>query len=138
MIKAWPELGRIAGFGINGLVATGCHYTILSILLASGLVPYAGLASGIGAVFGIAVSFIGNRFLVFRSTEKLGRTLPRFLLLYGIIALFHATFLFLWTDLAGLAKGTGFLAATAIATILSYLGNRYLVFGVTDSPAGQA
>jgi putative flippase GtrA len=52
----------------------------------------------------------------------------KFLFLYGVIAVFHAGFLWLWTDMMGLNHRVGFLFATVFQVIGSYFGNRLWVF----------
>jgi putative flippase GtrA len=61
-------------------------------------------------------------------SESLPRQAMRFAGLYAGIAVLHAGFLLVWTDLSGLDYRLGFLLATGIQTALSYLGNRHLVF----------
>lgn len=117
-----------ARFIANGLVATAVHYVALIVLIEGVGFNSAGLANGIAAVFGISASYVGNRYFVFQSGATLMRTLPPFLILYATIALLHATVLAIWTDYGGLPYTIGFLIGTAGSILISYLGNRYLVF----------
>ncbi len=123
-------------FLVNGLAATGVHYGVLVLLVEELKVHPVGLANGMASVVGISASYLGNRYVVFGSGTPSSKTLPRFLLLYAAIAVVHAGFLAVWTDILGLRYETGFLIATIVATGVSYLGNRYLVF--RDGASGQA
>lgn len=128
-VDARAERGQLARYAINGVVATLVHYGALSLLIEVARLPSAGLANGIAAMFGIAASFVGSRYFVFRAGHApiVGQAL-RFGLLYGAIALLHAATLWLWTDVAGLDYRLGFLVATALQFACSYAGNRFLVF----------
>jgi putative flippase GtrA len=120
---------EFARFVANGLVATAVHFTVLTVLLDLAHVPLAAAANFVAALFGIAVSFIGNRTFVFRQGEgKLSGQLPRFAGLYLAMAGLHALVLYFWTDRWGLDYRLGFVMATSMQVLLSYLGNRILVF----------
>lgn len=115
-------------FVLNGLFATAVHYAVLTALIEIAHVKFAGLASGIAAVFGISTSYLGNKLLVFQSNASHTRALPRFLLLYACVALLHAGVLTVWTDTAKLPYTAGFLLATAGSLLLTYFSNRRFVF----------
>jgi putative flippase GtrA len=124
-----PRITELARFVINGLVATAVHYGVLSFNIRVLGIPSAGLSNFIAAWFGITVSFVGSRFFVFR--RKDAPLLPqamRFLVLYVSIACLHGLLLFVWTDLLHLNYTVGFLVATILQTMLSYLGSKMLVF----------
>ena len=126
MIRSAPELLR---FGINGAVATCVHYVALTIALQTMHIPSAALANFLGAAFGIASSFLGNRYFVFTNSKStLIRQLIQFSGLYGAIAILHGVILLLWTDWKGWDYRTGFLLATFAQIFFSYMGNKYLVF----------
>ncbi|MCY7317129.1 MAG: GtrA family protein [Ramlibacter sp.] len=123
------ELGQVARYIVNGLLATAVHYGVLTFCLAVLKLPSAGVANLIAAVFGITASFFGSRYFVFRRPDEPMRSqAARFALLYGAIALLHALVLALWTDLLGLDYRLGFLLATGLQVTLSYWGNKRLVF----------
>ncbi len=91
--------------------------------------PSAGVANFVAAWFGIAASFVGSRFFVFRRQPLHGRIRRvRFLILYASIACLHGLLLFAWTDVLHLDYSIGFLIATVLQTVLSYIGNKLLVF----------
>ena len=114
---------------LNGVVATAVHYTILSLLVALDALPYAGLANTVAAAFGIASSFIGNRYFVFADLSRPAwQQLLRFLPIYAILALFHGVFLFFWTDIGGYDYRIGFLISVFVQFVCSYVANKRWVF----------
>lgn len=121
--------GQVQRYLVNGLVATAVHYSILRFNLEVLGVPSAGLANAIAAIFGIAVSFLGNRYFVFRASSGcIARQGVKFLLSYGLIALLHGLILYLWTDRAGLNYTLGFLIATGMQVACSFVVNKSMVF----------
>lgn len=116
---------------INGLVATAVHFFVLTFNLKVLDWQSAGLANLVAAVFGITTSFIGSRYYVFSgSLESLFKQLYRFILLYAVIALMHGLLMFLWVDLYHYNYILGFVIATVMQVVCSYLGNKVLVFKV--------
>lgn len=121
--------GQVPRYVVNGLVATAVHYSILRFNLEVLGMPWAGLANAIAAMFGIAVSFLGSRYFVFRAASGcIARQGVRFLLSYGLIALMHGLILYLWTDRAGLNYTLGFLIATGMQVACSFVVNKFVVF----------
>ncbi|MBL8552413.1 MAG: GtrA family protein [Hyphomonadaceae bacterium] len=125
-----PQIGEIIRFAINGLVATAVHYTAFYTLYRVLGLPSAAASNAIGAVFGIASSFLGSRYFVFpdRRGTDIGREAAKFVALYAAIAALNAAIMFVWTDLGGLSYNAGFAIAIVLQTILAFLGNRHLVF----------
>jgi putative flippase GtrA len=122
-------LWQLIRYVVNGVAATIVHYTVLRTGLEILHLPSAGLANFLGAIFGIAVSFAGSRWFVFRSfDEPLTRQAMKFVALYAAIACMHAIVLFAWTDLWRLDYTIGFLLGIVGQVIGSYFGNRFLVF----------
>ncbi|UUY10025.1 GtrA family protein [Pseudomonas sp. J452] len=120
------EVGR---FVINGLFATAVHYAALIFNLRVLELPSAGLANFFAAWCGIAASFIGSRFFVFRSREApLARQATRFLASYAAIACLHGLLLYVWTDQLQRDYAVGLVLAAMMQAVLSYLGNKLLVF----------
>jgi putative flippase GtrA len=116
-------------YAINGLTATAVHYAVLTFAMEVLSFSSAGLANLLAAATGILSSFIGNRYFVFASTkEAIINQAIRFVWLYSGIAAMHATVLFLWTDLRGFDYRSGFIVATVLQVLLSYTGNKLLVF----------
>jgi putative flippase GtrA len=114
---------------INGLFATAVHYGVLTFNITFLKFESAGIANFVAALFGITISYIGNRVYVFRSrTHAIFSEMLRFLVLYLVIALCHGVVLSAWTDWQGWDYRWGFLAATCMQVCLSYCGNKILVF----------
>lgn len=116
-------------YAINGIVATAVHYAVLTFNVQVCSMPSAGLANFVAAIFGIATSFVGSRYFVFAPTgEGFGAQATKFAGLYGAFAVVHGVVLWVWTDWWGHDYRLGFLLATALQVIGSYLGNKFLVF----------
>jgi putative flippase GtrA len=116
-------------YAINGIVATAVHYAVLTFNVQVWSMPSAGLANFVAAFFGIATSFVGSRYFVFEPTgEGFWAQATKFGGLYGAFAVVHGVVLWVWTDWWGYDYRLGFLLATALQVIGSYLGNKFLVF----------
>jgi putative flippase GtrA len=114
---------------INGLLATAIHYVVLNFNILILDIKVIGLANLIGAIFGISASFVGSRYFVYRGhNDTFINQGFRFVVLYGIIALFHGGVLYFWSDIYQLNYHLGFIVATALQMILSYSGNKIFVF----------
>nr|WP_237049568.1 GtrA family protein [Lysobacter oculi] len=121
--------GEVARYIANGLVATLVHYCVLEANMSLLDMRSAGVANGVAAVFGIAVSFLGSRYFVFPGrTDGALMQLSRFLPVYAILALMHMLFLRAWSDHFGFDYRVGFLIATALQVAVSFLANKLLVF----------
>ena len=114
---------------VNGLLATAVHFAFLYLFVDVLFFSSAGLANFLAAFAGIASSFLGNRFFVFQKTDDgiVGQYL-KFLTLYAVIAVLHGLVLYVWTDVYGYDYRLGFIIATIIQFISSYLGNKKFVF----------
>lgn len=116
---------------INGLVATGIHYSVLTFLLKVLQFSSAGLSNLLAAIVGITVSFLGSRYFVFRRTdESLIAQGAKFSLLYGLIAFLHGGVLYMLTDRLLIDYRISFVCATVLQVLLSFFGNKVLVFKV--------
>ena len=114
---------------VNGVIATIVHFATLTVLLEVARLPLASLANVIAACFGIAVSFVGNRYFVFAGTSgSLAVHAAKFLGLYAAIALMHGAVLLILSDWLAFDYRLGFVIATFVQFILSYSGNKILVF----------
>jgi len=123
------DRAEMARYVVNGLFATLVNFSVLTFNLKVLLLPSAAIASFIATAIGIAVSFAGNRWYVFRGHEDpILSHIWRFALLYGAIACVQAAFFYVWTDRLGLSYIPGFIIATAMQLALSYVGNKALVF----------
>jgi putative flippase GtrA len=122
----YPEIRR---YIVNGLVATVVHFGVLTFNIEVLHLHSAGVANLIAACFGISTSFLGSRYFVFRNLQRPMITQASlFVGLYAAIALLHGLFLLGWTDVLGHDYRAGFVVATGLQVLMSYLGNKYLVF----------
>jgi len=129
LVRVDSSHAQAARYIVNGVIATAVHYVVLQFNLSVAHIPYAGVANLLAAVVGITTSFLGNRYFVFRAhAGSLLQQFTKFGLLYACIALLHGTVLWLWTDLNHLDFRIGFLLATALQVVLSFWGNKVLVF----------
>ena len=120
---------ELARYVVNGLVATAVHFAVLSFNLKVWGMSSAGFANFIAAFFGIATSFVGSRYFVFKKrSESIFSQAIKFACLYGAIAMLHGLVLYGWTDRWGYDYRLGFLLATLLQISLSYVGNKTLVF----------
>jgi len=122
---------EIVRYILNGIVATLVHYGLLNFnILVLGIAPV-GLANFIAALFGIITSFIGSRYFVYKThTNSLFDQIFNFYILYLCIAVLHGFVLYVWTDRYGLNYHLGFVCASILQVLLSYLGNKLLVFKI--------
>lgn len=124
-----PRTAEAGRFIVNGLLASAVHYAALSFNLQVLEMPSAGLANFFAAWFGIAASFIGSRFFVFRHREEPWvQQAKRFLASYAAIACLHGLLLYAWTDRLHLDYTVGLILAAMMQAVLSYLSNKLLVF----------
>ena len=123
-MKAWPSLLRYA---LVGAVATASHWGLMALLVeAGGLRPW--LASGVGAVLGAQVAFVGNRRYTFAHQ---GPWWPAWWRFMGTAALGAVV------GMALVAAGTALawhyllaqMVATALVLLLTFAVNRVWAFG---------
>jgi len=113
----------------NGAFATLIHYSVLIFNVEVIKFDSIGFSNAVAAIFGISASFIGSRFFVFKNkNNSLINQLTTFLVLYGLIATMHGLLLYWWTDVQGMNYHAGFVLATGLQVLLSYWGNKKLVF----------
>nr|WP_253247615.1 GtrA family protein [Stenotrophomonas maltophilia] len=125
------DLRQFARFVANGLAATAVHFGVLTFLVEVMHVESKGVANSIAAVFGIFASFMGNRFFVFASkTGSIRKELLRFSALYAALAFLSGALMALWADVLAFDYRIGFVAISGVQLVLSFLGNRMLVFKV--------
>lgn len=123
------DRAEITRYVMNGLLATGVHYSVLTFNMQVYGMQSAGLANLIAAVFGITASFLGSRYFVFKKhQEPIVNQAMAFGILYASIACLHGVVLYGWTDVYKFDYRIGFLIATALQIVLSYTGNKILVF----------
>ncbi len=114
---------------LNGIIATSIHYSILLINVEIIKIDSIGIANFIAAIFGIFASFIGNKYFVFNEREgMLFKQVILFMLLYFSIALIHGVLLYIWSDVYDMDYRIGFIMAVIVQVLLSYTGNKKIVF----------
>jgi putative flippase GtrA len=124
-----PRLLELMRFGINGAAATAVHYAVLHACIEWLRLGLAGAANFLASLFGISVSFLGNRYFVFDGARQpLLRQAMKFAGLYALIALLHGSVMWVWADVYGLNYHGGFVIAVLIQFTLGYLGGKRLVF----------
>ena len=116
---------------VNGLAATGIHFSVLVFCLEVLHWQTAGFANFVASIFGISASFIGSRYFVFSGSSVAARSqIVRFIVLYAMLAAMHGFVMYLWADVAKLNYVFGFVIATGLQVLSSYFGNKLLVFKV--------
>lgn len=123
------DVSRFVRYGINGLFATAVHYLVLFVGIEVIQLSFAGVANFLASLFGISVSFIGNRYFVFKSANEgiIGQAI-KFAGLYAVIAFLHGFTLYVWSDVYGLDYNYGFLIAVIIQFLLGYLAGKHIIF----------
>ena len=125
------SLGRFVGFVAAGGTATVINYALFALLYWAGM-NYL-LASAIGYVSGIAVSFTINKLLVFTDSTTPSRQFIRYTVIYLIALVAQLGLLEI-----GVRVGLGPLVANAIALVIVVVVNffviRRFVFTTTETP----
>ena len=86
-------------------------------------------SSIIACLLGIFASFLGNKYIVFRSISgNFSEQLFHFFLLYAFVAIFHGLFIFAWADLKGYNYRIGFVIATGLQFLITYNYNKGVIF----------
>ena len=129
--KRWHTF---VGFIAAGGTATVINYSIFLVLYWLGI-GYL-LASGIGYVTGIAVSFIINRRLVFRSRGSKRQEAPRYVIAYLGALVVQLALLEAFVRL-GLDPLIANGLALIIVVVVNFFVIRRIVFRPSESPAGQ-
>ena len=116
-------------FVLNGVVATVLHYAVFFVCLSLLAVQSPGLCYFAGSIFGTLASFLGNRFVVFASSE--GKVLPqfaKFVLTYLAISLFVSLIVNRLSITTDLSSQIILLIGLAIQVSLSFLISKWLIF----------
>jgi putative flippase GtrA len=120
---------EVVRYVLNGIIATLVHFAVLTFNMQVFDMRSAAVGNGVASIFGIAVSFIGSRFYVFRRRNaSIITQAAKFLALYSSIACLHISILFLWTDFFNRSYQIGFVIATILQIAASFIGNKLLVF----------
>lgn len=110
-----------------GGVATGAHYTMLLALVEKFRLE-AAPATVLGALFGAAVAYLGNRKFTFTRCAPHRRALPRFLCIAAAGATLNGAVVWTGTALLALHYFAAQIVATALALFVTYRLNRAWTF----------
>ena len=110
-----------------GGIATGCHYvtTIVAVELG-GVAPV--MASAGGFVVGAIVKYCLNYFVAFRSEERHGAAVPRFVAMLVILFVLNTLFFAALNQAAGLHYMLAQVLTTGLLIAPGYLLSRAWVF----------
>jgi putative flippase GtrA len=118
---------RFIRYGTVGAVATASH-NLLLVFVVEVLAWPAWLGSGLGALLGAQVAYVGNRRFTFAHRGRIARSWPRFQATALLGALAGMAIV-----AAGVHLGLHYLLAQVIATattlLLTFLVNRRWTFG---------
>lgn len=121
--------GEFFRFLINGVAASGVHFLVLWICFKALDIGSAGLSNFIASIVGIAASFAGNKYFVFRGhTETFAKQSGKFVILYALIALLHGGVSLVLTDIYGIDYRIGFIIALILQVTLGFVGSKLFVF----------
>ena len=116
-------------FLVNGIIATIVHFSVLLVIFGVMRLGSAGAASLIASAVSSLVSFLGNKYFVFKiHRDSVVLQASRFTALYLMVAFFHGGFLLTWTDWFDWNYKVGFLVAVCFQVGIGYFGNKYYVF----------
>jgi len=113
----------------NGLFATIVHYCVFIFSINFFNFQYTATADFIAAFFGISISFLGNKYLVFNMKAK--RPFAQYLFFfffYIFLVLIHSAIIFLMTDILFIHYNMSFLLATFFQFLISFAVNKNLTF----------
>lgn len=131
-MKAKAKAEEVARYAANGFVATSVHYMVLYSCVEILNFRLIGLANLLASIFGILFSFMGNKYFVFKSSDRnIGYQLALFISLYALVAFIHGAFLYIWSDVMEKNYNHGFIVAVIIQLLLGYLASKYFVFNRT-------
>ncbi len=114
-------------YGLTGGIATAFHYTILLCLVELFDVrPW--VATGLGALCGAGIAYIGNRCFTFSSNTPNYKALPRFLTIAALGAILNSLLVWMMTHFFDLYYLVAQVIATIIVLIVTYQLNRQWTF----------
>ncbi|MFA9446133.1 GtrA family protein [Egicoccus sp. AB-alg6-2] len=121
------DLRRLVRYGISGGTAALTHFTVLTALVElTGLRPV--LASAIGFLCGLVVSYTLQRRWVFATGLKHAFTLPRFLAVVGLGLAINSTVLWIGTEHLHHHYALVQLVAFAVVPLNNYVLNSLWTF----------
>lgn len=122
----------VVRFVLVGGAATVVHAGSTVLLIEGFGMASAGLAAALGAVAGMATSYLGNWAWTFRAAGSgaggHGRYLPRFLAAYLLVLAFNALTVHVLADRMGVPYAIPLALALSLSPVLTFLLNRHFVF----------
>ncbi len=125
-MKISGEFKHLARFVIVGGVNTALTYALYAGLVWYGI--HYLLALTIEYAVGILAGFIANRQWTFANRDRMGPALFRYIATYCIVYVLNAVLLTFFVELADMNKLLAQLFALGIATLASYIAQRWWVF----------
>ena len=114
---------------IRGCIVGGCVAVLVDYIMYMLLMDELGVMSAktVSYIIGASVGFVINKNLAFHSKGFLVSEIVKYIVLYGGSALLNA-----WINRNMVEEGyspvSAFLTATAITTIVNFLGQKFVVF----------
>lgn len=121
---------EVARFGLVGVLATGLHFAVLALLHSVAGVPPVG-ATVVAFLVALQVSYFGQRLWVFRQIDKRSGEALRFAGVACVGVALNAGSMALIVGVLGASYVLGFLVGTVAVPTLTFLVNKFWVFGVT-------
>jgi len=125
---------QIFTYGATGVSATLVHFLMLTFLHTRLSVPAAS-SSVIAFLFALSISFFLQRRWVFGADGPVVLEAGRFLIPAFIGSILNGSLVFVFTDVLDQAYWTGFVVATITIPPLTFLANKYWVFGASNDLA---
>ena len=114
-------------YSFTGAIATACHYLVLLCLVELlHIKPW--VATGLGALCGAVVAYIGNRNFTFLSNTPNHKALPRFLMIAALGAALNSLQVWVLTHYFDIYYFAAQLIATIIVLIVTYHLNKQWAF----------
>lgn len=114
-------------YGFTGAIATAVHYVVLFYLVEIlDIKPW--IATGLGALCGAAVAYIGNRKFTFLSNTPNRIALPRFLVIAALGAALNSLQVWVLTNYFDMYYFAAQVIATIIVLIVTYHLNKQWTF----------
>lgn len=112
-------------FGVIGVTSVLIDFAVYSLLTSLGMAVTP--AKGVSYLFGMAFGFVGNKFWTFRSSRRSASEPLTYLLVYAVTLAINMALNAAVLSLT-VSKLGAFLVATAVSTVLNYLGLRLVTF----------
>ncbi|MFT4344163.1 MAG: GtrA family protein [Candidatus Woesearchaeota archaeon] len=114
-------------FCLVGIISTTCNYTLFLILLFSG-VHYI-IASSLGYISGIIISYFINKSFTFNVTQKTTiHHLAKYYAVFILSLIFGLGLIHVQVSYFLIHPAIAYAVVLAITTVTNYLGTHYLVF----------